>query len=122
MRTFGTGGRLADVEARIEAEMRAASAEGWILTDAAGLGDPVAKCCCALGAVGREKIGQFEDVHAKICNTLGIKDGEFADIGSGFDGESFDPDTNENVAMGRRLRVLADRLNLERVQRVGAQT
>lgn len=132
MRTFGTGGRLADVEARIEAEMRAASAEDWILTDTAGLGDASERCCCPLGAVGRDRlmtVGAARHrtnglvlVNQTIRERLGVTAEEFSCIASGFDGETFDPDTNEHVHLGRRLRVLADQLNLERVRRAGAST
>ena len=114
MRTFGTGGRLADVEARIGAEMRAASAEGWRFTNEDSTGDAKARTCCALGAVVRDLISTMQPLIPVTLVRLQITDSEYSAIASGFDGEVFDPDTNEWVAMGRRLRVLGDELNRTR--------
>lgn len=120
MRAFGTGGRIAEVEARIEAEMRAASAEGWEITDASGIGNGDAKCCCAMGAVVRDvlTIMRDEDEDAEpdeeAMGRLRIAIPQYQAIASGFDGETFDPDTDPWVHLGRRLKVLGDELNARR--------
>lgn len=125
MRAFGTGGPIAVLEERIGAEMRAASAEGWTLGDGWGLGNAEERMCCALGAPVRDVLARrgkrdrsrMVTLAARVCRSrLGIPRDVYVDIASGFDGETFDPNTDEHVHLGRRLRELADELNAARVR------
>ncbi len=124
MRAFGTGSRLAEVEARITAEMTAASAEGWTITHVAGIGSGPARQCCALGAVARDIFPTYRPTPRAMATLpnagnvaqqrLGLTPDEYANIAGGFDGDYYTPDTNEWVAMGRRLKAVGDNLNARR--------